>query len=66
MEQICGNCRWHFAHDEAVEQAGWKNCCALPYPECIDFYTRPTATCNFPLLFAPSLPPISGVLNIKL
>jgi hypothetical protein len=62
----CGGCRWHFAHEEAVERVGWKNCLGLPYPDCTEFYSKPEARCSFPVLFQPLLPPITGALHIKL
>jgi hypothetical protein len=53
MPKHCSECRWHFAHAQAIEQAGWKNCLALPYPACTVFYTTPAAVCSFPELFQP-------------
>jgi hypothetical protein len=47
----CGECRWHYAHEEAAHRIGWKNCMAIEYPMCIDFYSTPGAKCIFPLKF---------------
>ena len=62
--KVCGSCKWHYAHLEAAERIGWKNCMALPYPGCTEVYTRPTAACSFPDRFESGLPPVNGVLNI--
>jgi hypothetical protein len=50
--KVCGNCKWHYAHSEAVERVGWKNCLALPFPDCTVFYSTPTAACSFPKKFS--------------
>lgn len=47
----CAECRWHFVSHHKLEQAGWGNCYALPYPECTEIFTRSGAECSFPLLF---------------
>jgi hypothetical protein len=60
----CGECRWHYAMDAAIERTGWKNCMALPYPQCIEFFSKPEAVCSFHELF--TLPVITGSLRISL
>lgn len=49
----CGECQWHHALTEAAARIGWHNCLALPYPECIEFFSMPAASCSFPLQFLP-------------
>jgi hypothetical protein len=50
---ICGNCRYHFPLEAALDPLGFRNCMALPYPQCLEFFSVPGAACTFPLLFTP-------------
>jgi hypothetical protein len=47
----CAQCRWHYALIESFEHVGMKNCLALPYPMCTEFFSAPAAQCTFPHLF---------------
>jgi hypothetical protein len=54
----CSECRWHFNLDETYERTEWKNCLALPYPQCLS-YTHVNAECPIPNLFrAKDDPPL--------
>lgn len=59
MSKHCSECRWHYTYHEANERTEFKNCFALPYPDCIEFHSMPTAECSFPELFQPKV--LAGV-----
>lgn len=46
----CYECRYHHALDAVHEHSNWKNCMALPYPDCIAILTADNAECFVPEL----------------